>query len=428
MTQGAVCQMLEEPSYNRIRLELDEERRLHKCSDPETLDHFTSPGNGDSLSYILRNGNLGVEHKIPLAYAMARACWQFYTSDLMDARWTSDDIWFMPIENENQIPLRAFVSFPFEQRNPSPAEYLEMGDYTHRYPRILFLGIILLEIGLGEPLGLEAFESSSSSLVARINKAHSKAKMRLHEFKKMSWDDCFYKDVFDIAIENCLDSKNFKDKRKARKKRHREDQAEEEQPIAATPGLLERREALYRKVVAPLCWLAKVRLEPSGEAPFITVQRVQRRRSSIRNEEEGSQAFWNEIKKPSFHTTGGLQSTAWIDRLKVIYTYILRRRMAAKVTTRIRVAILDTGCNHKLPFFQIPIIKQCFKDWKDFAVDSQTSVDVFGHGTFMARLLLRVAPIVDLYIARVALTQDDLEKNEKGVIEVRPSLLHQFFC
>jgi hypothetical protein len=427
MTQGAVCQMLEEPSYNRIRLQLDEERRLHKCSDPETLDHFTSPGNGDSLSYILSNGNLGVEHKIPLAYAIARACWQFYTSDLMHARWTSDDIWFMPIENRNQIPLRAFVSFPFDQRNPSPAEYLEVGDYTHRYPRILFLGIILLEIGLGEPLGLEPFGSSSSSLVARINKAHSKAKMRLHEFKKISWDDCFYKDVFDEAIENCLDSKNFKDKRKARKKRQKEAQpACEEQPVAATSVFIERREALYRKVVAPLCWLANVRLEPLGEAPFITVQRAQRRRSAVL-EDEGSQAFWNEIKRPSFHTTGALQSSAWMDRLKVIYTYVLRRRMAAKVTTPIRVAILDTGCNREIPFFQIPIILQSFKGWKDFAADSQTSVDVFGHGTFMARLLLQVAPIVDLYVARVAITQDDLEKNEEKVIEVSSSLLDSCF-
>lgn len=421
MRQGAVCRMLEEQGYNRIRFQLDENCRLHKCPDPEVLRYFTSPGHGESLSYILSNGNLSVEHKITLAYAIARACWQFYSSDLMHARWTSNDIWFMPIDSQsgNQIPLRAFVSFPFDQRNPSPAEFLEMGDYTHRYPRILFLGIILLEIGLGEPLGLEPFESSNLSLVAHTNKAHCKAQMRLHEFKKMSWDDFSYNDVFVEAIENCLDSRNFKDVRKAPRKRQRRDQPGSEQPPTAdTPVPMERRVALYRKVVAPLRWLANVGFEASGEVPFITVQRVQRRKSSFFEDEE-SRVFWNEVKKPTFDTTGSvIQSGGWMDRLKVIYTYVLRRRMAAKVTSPIRVAILDTGCNRDIPFFQNPIISNRFKEWKDFAADSQTSVDSFGHGTFMARLLLQVAPIVDLYVARVAVTQDQLELNEDKVIQV----------
>jgi hypothetical protein len=421
MRQGAVCRMLEEPSYSRIRLLLDENCQLHKYPDPEVLHHFTLPGYGESLSYILSNGNLDIEHKITLAYAVARACWQFYTSDLMHARWTSDDIWLMPIDSHsrNQIPLRAFVSFPFDQRNPSPAEYLEMGDYTHRYPRILFLGIILLEIGLGEPLGLEPFKSSNLSLVAHTNKAHFKARMRVHEFKKMPWVDFSYQKVFVEAIENCLDSQNFKNMRKAPRKWQGRDQPGSKQPpIAATPVPMERRDALYRKVVAPLCWLANVGFKASGEVPFITVQRVQRPKSNPVEDEE-SRAFWNEVKKPTFDTTGSaIQSGGWMDRLKVIYTYVLRRRMVAKVTSPIRVAILDTGCNRDIPFFQNPIISKCFKEWKDFTANSQISVDMFGHGTFMARLLLQVAPIVDLYVARVAVTQDQLESNEDKVIQV----------
>jgi hypothetical protein len=413
--------MLEEPSYSRIRLQLDENCRLHKCPRPKALHRFISPGYGESLSYILSNRNLSVEHKITLAYAIARAYWQLYTSDLMHTRWTSDDIWFMPIKTQNgsQIPLRAFVSFPFDQRNPSPAEYLEIGDYTHQYPRILFLGVILLEIGLGEPLGLEPFESSNLSLVAHTNKAHSMAQIRLHEFKKTSWVDFSYKDTFVEAIENCLHSRSFKDMRKAPRKRQRRNQPGSEQPpIAATPVPMERRDALYQKVVAPLYWLANVGFEASGEDPFITVQRVQQRKSTLIEDKE-SRAFWNEVKKPTFDTTGSaIQSGVWMDRLKVICTYVLRRRMDAKVTSPIRVAIIDTGCNREIPFFQNPIISKCFKEWKDFAADSQTSVDMFGHGTFMARILLQVAPIVDLYVARVAVTQDQLKSNEDKVIQV----------
>lgn len=425
MAQGTVCRMVEEPSYNRIRLQLDKNCRLHKYLDPEVPYHSTSPGYGKSLSYILSNGNFGVEHKIALAYAIARAYWQFYNSDLMHARWTSDDIWFMPIESQsksqsrNQIPLRAFLSLPFDQHIPSLAEYLEIGDYTHRYPRILFLGIILLEIGLGEPLGLEPFESSNLSPVAHTNKAHFRAKMRLHEFKKMSWADFSYKDVFVEAIESCLDCRNFKDMRKAPRKRQRRDQVESEQPpIAAMPILMERRDVLYRKVVAPLRWLANVGFEASGEVQLITVQRVEQHKSTLVEDEE-CREFWNEVKKPTFDTTNSAtQSGSWMDRLKVIYSYVLRRRIVAKVTSPIRVAILDTGCNREIPFFQTPIIAKCFQEWRDFAANSQTSVDMFGHGTFMARLLLQVAPIVDLYVARVAVTPDQLESNEDKIIQV----------
>ncbi|KAF3406266.1 hypothetical protein DPV78_000395 [Talaromyces pinophilus] len=420
MTQGAVCQMLEEKCYNRIRLQLDMNCKLHKLRDPEFLRYFISPGQGVSLSYILSHCNLNVEHKITLAYAIARSCWQFYDFNLMHARWTSDSIWFMPIDNQNrnQIPLRAYVSIPFHQQNPSPAESLETGDYTHRYPRILFLGIILLEIGLGKSLGIESFESSNLSLVAYTNKAHSKAQMRLNEFKKTSWDDFSYKDVFVEAVEKCLDSRNFNDMHKAQKRRRRRFQPRSEQLLAADMSVpKERWFTLYRKVVAPLCWLANVGFEPSNEIPLITVQQVQRPKSTFL-EDETSRAFWTAVKEPTFDTADPpAQAGAWIARLKIISGYVLRCRRLAKVTTRIRVAILDTGCNPDIPFFQNTAVSDCFKDWKDFAADSQISVDAIGHGTFMACLFLQVAPIVDLYIARIAVTQDQLESNEDKVAQ-----------
>ncbi|RAO64679.1 uncharacterized protein BHQ10_000691 [Talaromyces amestolkiae] len=420
ITQGAVCQMLEEKSYNRIRLRLDMNHQLHKFRDPEFLRYFISPGDGVQLSYILHHCNLSVEHKITLAYAISRSCWQFYDFNLMHARWTSDSIWFMPLDNhnKNQIPLRAYVSIPFHQQDQSLAEYLETGDYTHRYPRILFLGIILLEIGLGKSLGIEPFETSNLSLVAHTNKAHSKAQMRLNEFKKISWTDFSYKDVFVEAVEKCMDSRNFDDMHKTQKRRRRRFHSISKQPLTANTSIpKERRIALYRKVVAPLCWLANVGFEASREVPLITVQNLQRPKSTVL-EDETTRAFWTSVKDPAFDTTNSVsQAGSWIDRLKVISGYVLRCQRLAKVTTRIRVAILDTGCNRDIPIFQNATISDCFKDWKDFAADSQISVDTFGHGTFMACLLLQVAPIVDLYIARIAVAQDQLELSEDNVVQ-----------
>lgn len=135
MRRGDVCQLLDENNYNRIHFLLDGSHRLHKHPDPECLQYFTMPGGGHSLAYVLFYGNLSFEHRILLAYTLARACWQFYNFDIVHEKWTSDNVFFMPTDNQdgNQIPLRAFLSIPFDQVSRSPDEFLETGAYTHRY-------------------------------------------------------------------------------------------------------------------------------------------------------------------------------------------------------------------------------------------------------------------------------------------------------
>lgn len=419
MRRGDVCQLLDENNYNRIHFLLDGSHRLHKHPDPECLQYFTMPGGGHSLAYVLFYGNLSFEHRILLAYTLARACWQFYNFDIVHEKWTSDNVFFMPTDNQdgNQIPLRAFLSIPFDQVSRSPDEFLETGAYTHRYPRILFLGVMLLEIGLGESLGLGSLGTSKLSSVAYINRAHAKAHMRLNDFKKISWNGFSYKTVFVEAIENCLDSQNFKDTYKPQKKRAK-GEASKRKRTEDMHALQQRRTALYRKVVAPLCWLAKVGFESSGEIPLITVKKSQRQKTTV-VEDEGIRTFWNQIRAPTFDTNGpSAQSGAWMNHLGVISGHVLRCRRQAKVIPRIRVAILDTGCHRDLPFFQRNTISGCFTDWKDFADVSQKPVDAFGHGTFMARLLLQIAPIVDLSVVRVAITQDQLSSNEESVVQV----------
>ena len=394
MEHGGVCRLLEKNSSSKIRLRFDKSWRLHKYRGCKPCS-LLSPGCGKSLSYILKNGNLSVKDKITLAYAIARAYWQFYNSSLMHAKWTSDDIWFIPDRHPgDRIPLRAFVSIPFDQHNPSPQEFLGGEGYTHRYPQILCLGIILLEIALGEPLELGPFELSN---YCQMNKAHSMAIILLKEFKEKPCDNFSYKDKFVEAIDGCLHSRNFKIRESPNKWPK---PGSERPPAADTPVPKERRVALYEKVVAPLFWLAKVGFEALGDIPVITVQ----------------PPVVEDEKFPTFESAD--QSSTWMDRLGTISGYVRRCRRRAKVTKPIRVAILDTGCKRDIPFFQNHLISSCVKEWKDFAADSQNSVDAFGHGTFMAYLLLRVAPIVDLYVARVAVTQDQLESNEDKIVKV----------
>ncbi|KAI1843016.1 hypothetical protein JX266_010869 [Neoarthrinium moseri] len=413
---GDVCTRLENRNYARIYLDLDRDCHLYERPDPEELQHVIS-GCGIPLSHLLTMSELTVEHKIKLSYAISRAFWQFYQTELMETRWTSEDILFMPVDESilpsGGVPLRAFVSFPFgAEHNESPSEFYDKDQYTHRYPRILFLGIVLLEIGLGQPLGLE--NDPKLSPVGLTNKAHIRAKLKLKQLKKEQWDGFHWKEYFVEAVENCLDSANFKASSKRGKSRHQGDVNLDE----SAKGMLvsARRDAVYRKVVAPLHWLAKVGFEDSEEVPFIPTRQKPRQEPKSSNNEELRRS-WSEMRAhPSFHSGGSINTEVFLDDLQILAGHITRCRRLAKVTKPIRVAILDTGCDANLPFFQLPQRSSRLKGWMDFAAPGSTSeVDTFGHGTFMTRLLLHVAPIVDVYLIRVAENIKDLENNEENI-------------
>jgi len=60
------------------------------------------------------------------------------------------------------------------------------------------------------------------------------------------------------------------------------------------------------------------------------------------------------------------------------------------------------------------------KGWKDLtSMDSATKIDSFGHGTFMTRLRMEVAPIADVYLICVAEQTDDLQNNASSIAKVR---------
>jgi hypothetical protein len=83
---------------------------------------------------------------------------------------------------------------------------------------------------------------------------------------------------------------------------------------------------------------------------------------------------------------------------------------------------LDTGCRRDLAFFQAPQRSERLKGWEDFtSAGSKTETDSFGHGTFMARLLMHVAPIVDVYLIRVAENDMELENNQEKIARVTSS-------
>ncbi|KAI0515128.1 S8 family peptidase [Xylaria bambusicola] len=391
---------------------------MQQCKEKFDPSMFTLIANGDACKY-LDNPTYArlsiVEQKIKLSYTVARAFWQFYNSELMNVRWTSEDILLFRLDQDISPPgdvlLRVFVSFPFgDEGKKSPAESYDEGYYTHRYPRILCLGIILLEIGLGQ--AIEMGSSSESFSVEHINRVHIKAELKLRELKKTKWDGFRSKACFDEAVENCLESVNFRETTNRQRTQHQSHSVKK-------PHLSERRDALYRKVVAPLFRLAMVGYQDSDEPRLIRIPNEVRSKSISANDEM-LQRSWDEIHHThsSFLSGHSGNREGFLHHLQVIAGHITRCRRVAKTIKPIRVAILDTGCYKELEFFKDDRRSTRIRGWKDLTTaGSHSATDTFGHGTFMARLLMHVAPIADIYIIRVAENTEDLESHEQDIVK-----------
>lgn len=90
-----------------------------------------------------------------------------------------------------------------------------------------------------------------------------------------------------------------------------------------------------------------------------------------------------------------------------------RKRRECRVTTPVRVAILDTGLNRDFPAFTAKsgLIKS-ITDEADFVKPgAPTMMNTFSHGILMARLIMECAPHVEILVARVAENTNELESS-----------------
>ncbi|PNP40736.1 hypothetical protein THARTR1_11238 [Trichoderma harzianum] len=181
--------------------------------------------------------------KASLAYILAQSVWQFYDSDWMKTRWTSETIQFMWEHSSPQdktapslFPAKPYFSVRFGEDDNDACEWSSTFNELHRYPRVRALGILLVEIGNDLPLP-EPEEELTHLL--QINKAWSWAWGKSNE--KKAWPNFDYP-KYRIAVKNSLDPDIFS--------------AAPFDPEASegkmAEGLKKRRKVLYDKVVFPL--------------------------------------------------------------------------------------------------------------------------------------------------------------------------------
>jgi hypothetical protein len=110
----------------------------------------------------------------------------------------------------------------------------------------------------------------------------------------------------------------------------------------------------------------------------------------------------------------------WLENIKKISQSVELKRRAQRITTPVRVAILDTGLDMDLPIFKKkPGLRRAVKEQMDY-VDpgAPTMTDTFGHGTLMARIVMECAPGAEILVARVSRNTKELKTSQENIRKV----------
>ncbi|KAF4336313.1 thermostable alkaline protease precursor [Fusarium beomiforme] len=404
------CEVLKHQLFAKVNLNFVKGIGLVSIPPPAPLEIFLCPGQGLPLSLVIQTYKLTDKDKILLAHAIAHSFWQFFGSDLMRHRWTSDDIWFMHEMNERQIPkdqlaLRVYMSVDFEQQQRTSDDE-DRSMLTHPFPHILGLGLILLQIGLARPFKSLAHLPSTS----RLNRDHGAARQLLGELERAQWARTTHRDIFARAVANCLDPSTFMTSNTKTK-------AIQISPITNTvmddDG---RRRKVYSEIVEPLAKLVKIAFK--ADANYVSYL------ARCKEAEESQNKLRSQVA--SFHTGKTVVPQEWLDNLKHISMHVmnLRDEKPDHEFKPVKIAILDTGCDADLPFCKIPRRKKCIRGWKDFTIqeiDDTTEAgsmdDEYGHGSLMTRLVMEAAPLAHVYVARVARNTNELDSSSDQIAQ-----------
>ncbi|UPK89510.1 hypothetical protein LCI18_000445 [Fusarium solani-melongenae] len=252
------CEIFERDDHCRISLKLQDGALFRTPAD--ALKHRASPGTGMPLAHVLDEYELSVKQKLSLAHSVALAFWQYYDSQLMHRAWTSHSIWFMPEpdleDNSERLPLRTYITFHPEATECAydASEFIMTHSLIHRCPRIQYLALLLLEIGLGRPFRGRFFDRQ----VSQLNYYNSIASKYLEELKSTTWESFDHKYILTDAIEECLkfDALTGRDGNLDKSERH-----------------IFRRSKIYDKVVSPLGWLNSSFQRATAQIDYLTAKR-----------------------------------------------------------------------------------------------------------------------------------------------------------
>lgn len=354
--------------------------------------------------------------KMTLSVFLAYSLFYLYGSPWQEGRWDREHVIFF-IDDNNKIPMRPFLKVPTPTRinkgkGGAPKE-------LHRYPEILELGIMLLEINYGR--SLESILGMEENIQSRNDAWCAAAEV----FAKRKWDiekpglrqaiDLCLKPDFGMSFTNTNGAPDNSELRSKLLKHVAQplekdleysfsdlisvDGLDDEAPIKILLPLNHQKMETGLDIELPLDGRHDTDLQAAhtdcaapSTSPCLQLATSQKlppgrlKRSSTLFNDQG------QISEGS----GSKLTDTWTRR----FNHIVRSHISADTHRPIKVAILDTGINNSHPeFFGQSRIK-ALKSW----TDSQADVDISGHGTHIASTILSLTLNVHLYIAKISET------------------------
>ena len=380
--------------------------KLCRLLDSEPLKQVVEHTASISLANVLQKYHLTPKIKATLAYILAQSVWQFYDSDWMKTRWTSETIQFVRQYSRNSgegiadvFASKPYFSVCFGKVDADACEATSEIGEIHRYPRVRSLGIMLVEIGLGFLLTQSEGEYSGQSQTKTINADWIQAKK--YSDTKETWPDFDYRN-YRAAVKNCLDPGIF-----AGAPFIPNASSEE-----LAEGLRKRRKILHDSVVYPL------REVVQGTGWMDEINNMGPLRSyTLPVKPTSDTAHIRDVITSSLSTSqkDSKKSRKWLKRISSLNESLKSSQPSRE---RIRIAILDTGYDADAVFFQPPTRRSRLIHWKDWVENAAKPLDSHGHGTHSVSLVMKMAPEAEICVARVASDPGALEKASENVAKV----------
>lgn len=184
--------------------------------------------------------------RLLLCYQLSKAFWRFYGSDWMARPWTKEKVHFMFDARSNK-PRGVLLNDPyltiFDPISLSSKDKTETAKLpsirSHQFPKILALGIMLIEIELGLKIenhfDPDCYDKNGG---LSINATHTTGRL-IYDEKRELWDERETFEPVQRVIETCLainpDGDPFMNYKDDNKK-----------------GVSDLRDAIYRHIVSPL--------------------------------------------------------------------------------------------------------------------------------------------------------------------------------
>ncbi|KAK4445204.1 hypothetical protein QBC34DRAFT_487409 [Podospora aff. communis PSN243] len=365
-------------------------REVTQLVSSHTVQHDASPGL--PLGQVLDRFGMRYGMRPVLAYILAKAVWYYYDSDWMSMGMTNDSVYFMGETQEDDVTYfcKPYLSLPPDGKRQ--VEYRHVTGMLHRYPRVLALGIMLVEIATGRHLATEGHPDHWDAKTVNNKLLRLQEQVNSDEFH----EDCRFPRYKD-AVRKCLDPLLF--------------QNAAFNPQKPTENLSRRRQILYDGVVDPLRQLVEGtgwdnELEDMEKTALVPKPRAQP--PSTNSVRAGASEMPN--PKSSSHVD------EWLDNLAAL-ALTVRRKKGRGGGTPVKIAILDTGYDQSTPTFESPRSSYRIKGWKDFVSGSPTPVDADGHGTHLLTLMLRLECPAHIYVGRVTESSKTMMSAESSIAE-----------